>query len=290
MNRAERVNILDTNAVSRLLASCDGIIHLAAVSRVVEAQRNPVACWRTNVEGTESLLKSIRRVTNRPWIIYGSSREVYGPGDGAPVIESAPYDPINVYARAKVAAEELLQTWRLQGGQAVVLRFSNVYGAISDHANRVIPAFVRAAMHGGVLRVEGASNSFDFTHLRDVVRGISTVVEALEQGEMGMPPIHLTTGKSTSLLKLASMAIGLGSTGARVQMALPRSFDVHHFCGNPERARQLLGWQAEVDLAAGLAELASDFARADVLSGNGTHRACSLPAAPWALVSAENYG
>ena len=49
-------DIANSNFVAELIQSCDGIIHLAAVSRVAEAQKHPLRTWATNVTGTYNIL------------------------------------------------------------------------------------------------------------------------------------------------------------------------------------------------------------------------------------------
>ena len=79
-----------------------------------------------------------------------------------PVSETVPLLPLNVYAKSKIAAEQSVEQYRAQGLQTAVLRFSNVYGSIHDYADRVIPAFCRAAAFGGTIRIDGSDNIFDF--------------------------------------------------------------------------------------------------------------------------------
>lgn len=79
---------------------------------------------------------------NKPWLIYASSREVYGEQKNLPVIESASLDPVNNYARGKVLIEELVTNLESFDFNVAVLRFSNVYGGLLDHYNRVFLRFV----------------------------------------------------------------------------------------------------------------------------------------------------
>ena len=55
----------------------DGIIHLSAVSRVIWGEQNPKLCVSTNVDGTKILMETISKLDKKPWVIFGSSREVY---------------------------------------------------------------------------------------------------------------------------------------------------------------------------------------------------------------------
>ena len=71
-------NLLDLNEMSEAVKSVDGIVHLAAVSRVIDAQVNPELCRLTNVEGLKNLIHSAKKQVKKPWIVFASSREIYG--------------------------------------------------------------------------------------------------------------------------------------------------------------------------------------------------------------------
>jgi len=254
-----RGDVCDGGDVGRAFASCRGVVHLAAVSRVVWAEREPELCRSTNVGGTENVLRAALASRLRPWVIFVSSREVYGQQDALPVDEDAPLRPVNVYGRAKVRGEELAIEARAAGLRTAIVRLSNVYGSTRDHADRVIPAFARGAVLGRRLRVDGAGHVFDFTHLDDVVRGLVGLVEAMTEGGAPLPPVHLLTGVPTSLRDLARMAIDAGGTDATIVEAPPRSYDVARFYGDPSRAHALLGWRARVGIREGVARLVEDF-------------------------------
>ncbi len=247
-------DVTDAAALRDVLRGADGIIHLAAVSRVIDGERNPDLCRRTNADATRALLQLALQRERRPWFIQASSREVYGQQDALPVPEDAPLAPRNVYARSKVEVERLTDAARADGMTTAILRFSNVFGDTLDHADRVVPAFARAAATGGTVRVDGADCTFDFTHVSDVSDGILRVVNLLSAGERALPPIHFVSGRQTSLGQLADLAVRLGSDVRRVE-APARSFDVHRFCGDPRRAEALLGWRAATPLESGFARL-----------------------------------
>jgi len=125
--------------------------------------------------------------------------------------------------------------------------------------DRVVPAFVRAALAGEPLRVDGRDHTFDFTHVDDVTRGLIAVTRALDRGEE-LPVLHLLTGRATTLGQLADAVVALVSrdrTAPRLD-APPRTFDVARFVGDPARAAAVLGWTARVGLGDGLARLVDD--------------------------------
>ncbi len=253
-----RGDVCDMEQLHESVRGCAGIIHLAAVSRVVWGEKDPDRCWATNVEGTRNVLCAAAASPDRPFMILASSREVYGQPGHLPVSEETPCAPVNVYGRSKYAAENLVFEAQAAGHRAAVLRFSNVYGCPRDHRDRVVPAFARAAVAGLPLHVQGDDHLFDFTHLEDTARGIVAAAEILARGERRLPPIHLLTGIGTSLGALAAMAIEFAGTSSAIVKAPPRTYDVARFYGDPTNARSLLGWEAQVSVRQGLLRLIDD--------------------------------
>lgn len=241
------------------IQGCAGVVHLAAVSRVIWGQRDPDLCWRTNVVGLQNLVHAALAQSSRPWILFSSSREVYGQAPSFPVAETTALNPLNVYARSKAEGERIVLEARSQGLQTAVVRLSNVYGCTKDHVDRVIPAFSRAAVEGLPLRVEGSNHTFDFTHVNDVVRGLRALIGLLESGGKSLSPVHLVSGHPTSLGELAAICCRLAKSNAPAAEAAPRSYDVAQFYGDPSRAQELLGWGPEISLEAGLMRLIEDF-------------------------------
>lgn len=258
---ADQGDVCDPASVARALRGCDGVVHLAAVSRVVWGEHDPDLCWRTNVEGLRNVLRCAAASPGRPWLVFASSREVYGAAEGLPATEQCPLRPLNVYGRSKVEGERLVAEARREGVRACTIRLSNVFGDPADHPDRVVPAFARAAAEGKPLRVDGAQVTLDFTHLDDVCRGIAAVTGLLREGGEPPGPIHFVTGTPTSLGELAALAVRVAGTSSVVWRSEPRRFDVERFFGSPARAKELLGWAPEVGLEEGVRRLVSAFRR-----------------------------
>ncbi len=252
-------DVCDFEALHSAVQGCSGIIHLAAVSRVVWGERAPEQCWRTNVEGTRNVLQAAAASLASPWVLFASSREVYGNVAQLPATEDSPMQPCNVYGRSKAEGERLCIEARAANIPTAIVRLSNVYGSTRDHEDRVVPCFARRAALGEPLRVDGRLCTFDFTHLDDTVRGIMGVVGALRAGASALPPIHLLTGQPTTLGELAQLASREGGGRSEVIEAPCRSFDVAHFYGEPRRALDLLGWQPRIRIREGMAQLVRDF-------------------------------
>lgn len=253
-------DVRDGPAVRAAARAVDGVVHLAAMSRVVWGERDPDGCVATNVGGTERVVAAVRAAPHPPWLLFASSREVYGEVPPGPVDEDTPLRPINVYGRTKVDGERLVLGARDAGLVTGVLRLSNVYGAATDHVDRVIPAFARAAAAGDELRVDGADHTFDFTWLDDVVRGWLLAIDRAHRRVL-LPPLHLVSGRGVTLLALAELALRLAAAAdpaapvGRIRVAPARTYDVRAFVGDPRRAAEVLGWRATTDLAPGLGRL-----------------------------------
>lgn len=113
--RSFREDTRNPAAIDAALDGVTGVIHLAAVSRVVWAQRDPELAQAVNVEAMRSLIGAVAKRRQRPWIVFVSSREVYGEPRKLPVREDAPLAPLNAYARTKVAGEQLANEARENG-------------------------------------------------------------------------------------------------------------------------------------------------------------------------------
>lgn len=258
---------LDTrhrDLVERAIAGCDGVVHLAALSRVVWGERDPDACTQINVEGTRNVYDAVMAASPRPFVIFGSSREVYGLPDRLPVDEDAPLRPCNVYGRSKVEGERLTEALSDAGVRTSILRFSNVYGWTGDHPDRVVPAFAREAAVGGAIHVDGSDCLFDFTHIDDVVPALRRTMNLLAEGRR-LPALHLVSGIGTTLGELGRMARDASGGQLDVSEMPPRDFDVARFVGDPVRAAEHVGWTPKTDLASGFAALVAAFVRQETV-------------------------
>lgn len=261
-SESARGDVTQGETVRRKLPRVSGIIHLAAVSRVVTAERDPVACWRTNVGGTNNVIRAALTAASPPWLIFASSRKVYGDQSSLPVKEDCMQSPLNIYARSKVKCEELVEAFASKAdNRALIVRLSNVYGCVHDHATRVVPAFCRAAANGAMLKIEGAATILDFTHVDDVAEGICNLVELRHQTRATMDSVHLTTGVGTSLEELANLANDAGGGHSQFTFLPARTYQPSRFVGDKTRAEKLIEWKPRVGIAEGVRMLVGEFAR-----------------------------
>lgn len=246
-------DIRDPRALSAALAGVTGIVHLAAVSRVKAAELDPDLCAETNVAALQTLV-DLCVAGARPWLLFASSREVYGSVNVLPVHEDVSLRPINIYGHSKALGEAIVLAARQRGIVANICRFSNVYGCVSDHADRVAMAFAHVAQWGGTMTVTGPGNLLDMTTIDDVVDGICRLIAATSDGRQ-LPPVHLASGQGTTLRALAELVAEHSTERVNIVELPARGYDVSGFVGNPQRASDLLGWRARTPIRAGMADL-----------------------------------
>ncbi|MBK8259577.1 MAG: NAD(P)-dependent oxidoreductase [Polyangiaceae bacterium] len=242
----ENGDIRHAERVHSALSDCAGVIHLAAISRVGCAEHNPNECLSTNVEGTRTVLHVASSASHRPWVLFVSSREVYGNPSNLPVVEGAPLSPVNVYGRSKVEGERLVERAARDGLRTGIVRLTNVMGSPSDQPDRVIPSFIRAATTGKQLRVNGPNRRFDFVHVTDVVRGLVAYVALFSGSKASLPTVHLASGRGVSLGHLAEVVVRATRSTSSVRFADTAPTDVQTFVGDPTQASQLLGWKSTI--------------------------------------------
>jgi len=181
-----------------------------------------------------------------------------------PVDEGTPPDPRNVYAATKLHQEHLCSLWGRESGATVVaLRYHNVYGPRMprDTPYAGVASIFRSALEGGRAPqvFEDGGQTRDFVHVGDVARAN---VMAITGGEVESGAYNVASGAPHTVGEMAvALAAAFGPGAPRpVVTGAWRLGDVRHVVASPVRAAEVLGFRAEVDFAAGMAE----FARAPV--------------------------
>jgi nucleoside-diphosphate-sugar epimerase len=174
----------------------EGVIHLAAISRVEFCLNNERDCYDINVNGTSRLLDSLElymesnAINRKPWLIFASSREIYGSNCTkiSPCSENSPVSPLNVYGESKFHGENIIQGRgpTLLSGM-VILRLASVYGGLFDIQERLIPSIALRCATNTTVELNGGEQVFDFVHVQDVEAAFLKSVRRLEMGKSITP-------------------------------------------------------------------------------------------------------
>jgi nucleoside-diphosphate-sugar epimerase len=178
-----------------------------------------------------------------------SSSMVYGDFTDQ-VLEDDECSPQGQYGIMKLAGEWLVKDYaRRTGMEYVILRPSAVYGPL-DVEDRVVAKFMLTAMRGGVLRVNGADETLDFTYVDDAADG---VVAAATRIMSANRTYNITKSHSESLLQAAEMIVKI--VGAGTIECRDRDADFpSRGALNIDRARTILGFDPKIDVEQGFRE------------------------------------
>ncbi len=252
-------DIRNTAALDRVFGGFkpDAVLHLAALVSVQESVENPELNFEINLRGTHNVAEAVRR-HKVPRIVLASSAAVYGDNENLPLAEDALPAPASPYGMAKLASEELLLTCgRCYGLEAFCLRYFNVYGPRQDPSSPysgVISVFLHKLKAGLPPAIYGdGKQTRDFISVHDAARANCLAVSG-KQVRNGV--YNVCTGHQTSLLDIIRILKKHAPDWLPPEFAPPRSGDILHSRGNPEKIRRVLGFTAEKPLAEGLAEMA----------------------------------
>ena len=178
----------------------------------------------------------------------------------ATIDETAPVDPRNVYAATKLHQEHLCALWAREAGAATVaLRYHNVYGPRMprDTPYAGVASIFRSALAGGRAPevYEDGGQTRDFVHVTDVAR--ANVLALTVPVDAAFVACNIASGTPHTVGDLARALASAG--GAELEPVVTgkwRLGDVRHIVASPARAADTLGFVAEVDFAAGMAEFA----------------------------------
>ncbi|MEO8564439.1 MAG: GDP-mannose 4,6-dehydratase [bacterium] len=228
----------------------DVVLHLAAISHVPDAMRNPGYAYEVNTVGTVRLLAEVGRLrrasTADPFVLVVGSAEQYGRHELAemPLAEDAEQRPLTLYAASKVAQEvAALQAFRSEGARVVCTRsFSHSGPGHAEHF--LLPALVRRALAlpraGGRLTIGNGETVRDFLHVADVVEAYLGLLDASVPGEA----YNVCSGAGLSVRALAGLVLQRVGVSADISsdQALARPVDVPVQIGSNAKLRRATGW------------------------------------------------
>ena len=242
---------------------CDAVLHLAAHAKVYELVEQPVRAME-NMHVGFNVLEYCRR-TRTP-IIFGSSREVYG-DIHRHITEESQADFVvaeSPYSASKIGGEAFIYAYaECYGLPCLVFRFSNVYGRYDcdlERLERVIPLFIQRIARDEPIVVYGRDKVLDFTYVDDCTDGVLRGIDALVSGRLRRETVNLAYGQGATLVDLVNL-IGLAlRRKPRVTYQPARPGEVTRYVADLTKARQLLGYNPQTPLTAGI-PLAIDWQR-----------------------------
>ena len=267
--RFERVDVCDGAALGAVFAAqrIDAVVHFAAHKAVAESTTRPLDYYANNVGGLIALCAAMQRHACKT-LVFSSSATVYGDPQRLPITEDAPLASTNPYGATKLVGENLLRDllhsdplW-----QIAVLRYFNPVGAHASGLigedprgapNNLMPYIAQVAVgkrerlqiFGADYPTPDGTGVCDYIHVSDLAEGHVTALRHLLDGK-GSLTVNLGTGRGLSVLELLRAFEAASGRAVPYEIVARRAGDVAACYADASLAQSLLGWKADLDVAA----------------------------------------
>jgi dTDP-L-rhamnose 4-epimerase len=300
-------DIRNPENVRGALEGVDSVLHLAARVGVGQSMYQPAEYAAANTAGTGVLLEALLDHPVRK-LVVASSMSIYGEGAYEPAparertreqLEQGDWDPrgpngeelrpvptpeskqpslASVYALTKYDQERMcLLHGEAYGVPTVALRLFNVYGprqALSNPYTGVLAIFASRFLNDRPPHVyEDGQQRRDFVNVSDVARAFRV---ALERDGADGQAVNIGSGRSVTVLEIADRLASV--LGVEVEAEVTGKFragDVRHCFADVTLARELLGYEPQVDLERGMTDLAG-WLEGQVAEDRADHAAAEL--------------
>lgn len=249
------------------------VIHFAAYKAVGESVEEPIKYYENNIMSLLVLLKAMNKY-NVENLVFSSSCTVYGEPDHVPVTESTPRKPAeSPYGNTKQMCEDIIEHAVKSATpiKAIALRYFNPMGAHPSGLigelpigvpNNLVP-FVTQVAAGVREKLTVFGNDYgtpdgtcvrDYIHVVDLAKAHVRALEHLSQitGNKHYEIINIGTGQGNSVLEVIKTFERVSGQSLNYEIGNRRDGDVEIVYANADKAKQVLGWESELNLEDGL--------------------------------------
>ena len=241
----------------------DAVIHFAAFKAVGESVQKPLAYYRNNLDSALTLLEVMEKFGCRKFI-FSSSATVYGPDNPYPYKEEMPaVKSTSPYGQTKVMIERIIADYVAANPDfcAVLLRYVNPIGAhesglLGDDPNGIpnnLMPYIGRVAAGKLEKLTIFGNDYptpdgtcrrDYLHVVDLAVGHLKALE-FAKDKTGVEAVNLGTGNGVSVLELVSAFQDANNIKIPYVFGPRRDGDLPAFWADAEKAKTLLGWEAQ---------------------------------------------
>lgn len=245
----------------------DWVLHFASPASPPHYQLHPVATLMVGAQGTQNALELAKR--KGASFMLASTSEVYGDPLVHPQPESYwghcnPNGLRSCYDEAKRYAEAITMAYhRAYGVDTRIVRIFNTYGPrMRADDGRVVTNFINQALQNAPITVYGdGSQTRSFQYVSDLVEGLVRLMAAPWH-----EPVNLGNPHEQTILEFAQRIRDILSPDAPIKhMPMPAD-DPRQRRPDIRLAKELLGWEPQVDLDSGLAATIRYFQRTLVMA------------------------
>lgn len=263
-------DVLDKALLVKVFAEHDffAVIHFAGLKAVGESVAKPILYYQNNVAGTLNLLEVMKHANVKNFV-FSSSATVYGDPETLPIVETSPRSATNPYGQSKLMVEHILEDLAKADSEfnMISLRYFNPIGADESGTigedpngipNNLMPYISQVAVgklkqlsvFGDDYDTADGTGVRDYIHVVDLAKGHVAALQYIEKqsSSFGFEPINLGTGNGTSVLQLVNAFISQTGQNVPYTIAPRRAGDIATCYASSDKAKNLLGWTAELGI------------------------------------------
>lgn len=245
--------ITDYEVCNHACKGIDYVLHQAAWGSVPRSIEMPLYYEEVNIKGTVNMMEAAVK-NNVKKFVYASSSSVYGDSPALPKVEGIEGNVLSPYALTKKVNEEYGKIYSdIYGLQTIGLRYFNVFGRRQNPNGAyaaVIPKFINLLINkeSPVINGDGLQ-SRDFTYIDNVIEANLKALKSEISGEV----FNIAFGERITVNQLFSIIKNeLGREEVEPIYKGERIGDVKHSLANIDKARLLLDYSPEYNIARGL--------------------------------------
>ena len=253
-----RTDLRDLAATCELIVNVKpmAIIHLAGQPGVAASHDNPVGAYEANVLATFNILEACRLLGGVEAIVAVSSNHVYGEQHKLPTREDATLNAHGMYGASKLAADVLARAYGKTYGLGVgIARMTNSFGGDDHHVAHIITATILSALKNErpVIKQSGKDRK-GYLYIKDTAQGLLAVAEGVaRRRELRGEAFNLVPNDAVAVIDLVRTILTTAGRHLEPEVLNPgAAFEEEHL--DNSKARELLGWTPQHDLASGLRE------------------------------------
>ena len=236
-------------------------MHAAAIAGIESTVKDPVRTMRVNMIGTANALEAAQQSGGVQRFLEFSTSEVFGSqafkvSEGTSTVTGAVGEARWTYAVSKLAGEHLAHAYFKQHGlPAVTVRPFNVYGP-GQTGEGALSIFIRKALRGEDLLIFGDGTQIRaWCYVDDMVEGVMC---ALEHPDAVGESFNIGNARAVvTIYGLAEAVCRVLGSRSRILFRPALSADIELRIPNVDKARELIGFSAQVDLDEGLRRTAA---------------------------------
>lgn len=253
-------DVLDYDSLAKAMAGADLVVHCAAIAGIDTVVKSTVKTMRVNMVGSANVLEAASKLAHCDRVVCFSTSEVFGTN----AFRSSELDKTSIgkvgearwtYAVSKLAEEHLaIAYYQDQWLPVTVVRPFNVYGPgqVGEGAIRI---FIQRALKNETIQINGDGTQIRaWCYVDDMVRG---TMLCLEHPKAIGESFNIGNQRAvTTIYGLANTVIRVLNSKSKIEFVYKDYADVELRIPNVSKARELLGFEAQVDLEEGIARTA----------------------------------